>query len=218
MSVEVLLLIVLVGITLLGYMIAINSRGPTKLLISYLLATFFLSATIWSIVQHVSSGQNKEQQEEFRRLEREKREVEERIRSKELSLMKSKKLMEAATKINSIINQGTGYASNMMNIEFRDFSVELDVLMGRAKVMNKKIATLVEEYAKLKRESDLFPESATTINDALTNLSEATKYYNLYFRAEDTNQEELRERLLRQKSRKAYDLFKKASSQVASAL
>jgi hypothetical protein len=169
-------------------------------------------------VQHVSSGQNKEQQEEFRRLEREKREVEERIRSKELSLIKSRKLMEAAAKINSIINQGTGYASNMMNIEFKDFSVELDVLMGRANAMRNKITELVEEYAKLKKESELFPESAITINNALADLSEAAKYYNLYFKAEDTAQEELRERLLRQKSRKAYDLFKKASTQVASAL
>ncbi|MGD9199955.1 MAG: hypothetical protein PVI26_00190 [Chitinispirillia bacterium] len=215
---EVLLIFVLVGITLLGYMIAINSRGPTKLSISYLLATCFLIGTVWAIVQHVSSGQNKEQQEEFRRLEREKREVEERIRSKELSLIKSRKLMEAAAKINSIINQGTGYASNMMNIEFKDFSVELDVLMGRANAMRNKITELVEEYAKLKKESELFPESAITINNALADLSEAAKYYNLYFKAEDTAQEELRERLLRQKSRKAYDLFKKASTQVASAL
>jgi len=218
MSVEVLLLIVLVGITLLGYMIAINSRGPTKLSISYLLATCFLIGTVWSIVQYVSSGQNKEQQQEFLRLEREKREVEERVRSKELSLMKSKKLMEAANKINSVINQGTGYASNMMNIEFKDFSVELDVLMGRANVMKTKVTTLIEDYSKLNKESELFPESAATITDALNELSEAAKYYNLYFRSEDTAQEELRERLLRQKSRKAYDLFKKASSQVASTL
>lgn len=218
MPVEILLLFVLGGITFLGYMIAINSHGPTKLAISYLMATIILIFTVYAFIQHVNSGLDSKKQEKYLQYEREKKKAEEHIRLREQSLIKSKKMMEAANTINGIINQGTGYASNMMNIEFKDFSVELDVLMGRANVMIKKVKELENEFEKLNNEKKLFPESIPTIQEALKQLSEAAKYYRLYFRAEDTAQEELRERILRQKARESYDLFKKASSQVASTM
>lgn len=216
MSVEILLLGILVGVTLLGYMVAINSRGPTRLSISYLIATLLLAGSVWAIVQHVNSGLDKRQQAEYQQLEREKQEAEERIRSQEQTLLKNKSMMEAANKINGIISQGTGYASTMMNIDLKDLTVELNVLMARTSKMKNNIAALVKEFENLREERAFFPESVPTINDALGNLTDAVKYYRLYYRAEDSPQEELRERVLRQKARKAYDLFKKAGSQVAS--
>ena len=77
MSIEILLLGILVGITLLGYMIAINSHGPTRLSVSYLIATLILAGTVWAIVQHVNYGDSKKQQEMYRRLELEKKKAEE---------------------------------------------------------------------------------------------------------------------------------------------
>lgn len=218
MSTEILLLGVLIGITLVAYLVAINSHGTTRLSISYLIATVLLAGTVWAIVQHVNSGLSRVQQEEFRRLEREKIEAEDRARSQTESLQKNKKMMDAATKINAIITQGASYASTMMNQELRDFSVELDVLMGRAGAMKEKITQLSVELQKMKEECSLFPESIPTINEGFNNLNEAVKYYYLYYKSEDSAQEELRERTMRQKASQAYDLFKKAGTQIASSL
>jgi hypothetical protein len=199
-------------------MIAINSQGATKLSISYLIATVTLAITVWAIVQLSNTWQQSKDQQRFKKLEQEKMLAEERIRAQEEKMMKSKQMVDAANKINEVISQGTGYASNMRSVDVKDFSVELDVLVGRANAMKNKINTLVKQYESLREESSYFPDTRPTINEALNNLREAAKYYWLYFRAEDTAQEELRERIFRQKARKAYDLLKQASSNIASSL
>lgn len=218
MSIEILLLGMLVGITLLGYMVAINSRGPTKLSISYLLATVLLAGSVWAIVQHVNSGTDRIQKDMLHRLEMEKQQAEEFARSKEQSLIENRNKMDAAAKINEIISQGTGHASTMMNVDLRNFSVELDALMGRANAMKNEIAAMTNKLDNLREEKAMFSGCAPILNDALSNLTDAAKYYRLYFRAEDTAQEVLRERIMRQKARQAYNLFKKASSQITSSI
>ncbi len=214
MSVEVLLLGLMVGITLLGYMIAVNSHGSTRLSISYLIATVLLAGTVYSIVQHVNMDLDRKQQQEYKRLEMEKEQAEERIKSQEQTLMRGKRMMDAAGKINSIINQGTGYASNMMNVDLRDFSVELDVLMGRATAMSRKVNALSSEFNALSSEAAYFAEGSSLVKNSLKSLKEAANYYKLYFRAEDTVQEELRERMMRQKARQAYNQLSQASSKI----
>lgn len=218
MSIEIMLLGILLGITLLAYMIAINSHGPTRLSVSYLIATLILAGTVWAVVQHVNYGDSQKQQKRLKQLELEKQQMEDFARSQKQSLLDNKKKMDAASKINEIISQGTGYASNMMNVDLKDFSVELDVLTGRANQMKNDVAALVTEFENLKQEKTLFPESVPSINEALGNLTEAAKYYRRYFRAEDSIQEELRERLMRQKAREAYDMLKKIGSQISSSI
>jgi hypothetical protein len=218
MSIEILLLGILVGITIVGYMIAINSKGSTRLVFSYLLATALLAGSVWAIVQHVNSGADRVQKEMYRRLELEKQKAEDVARTQEQSLVENRKKMEAAAKINEIISQGTSFASTMMNVDLKDFSVELDVLVSRANAMKNDIETVVNNFENLKNTSALFPDCVPTMNEALSNIGEAVKYYRLYFKAEDSVQEELRERTMRQKAREAYNLFKKASSQVTSTI
>jgi cell division protein ZapA (FtsZ GTPase activity inhibitor) len=218
MSIEILLLCVLVGITLLAYLVAINSHGTTRLSVSYMIATFLLAGTVWAIVQHVNSGLSRIQQEEFRRLEREKTLAEERALSQGETLQKNKVMMDAATKLNGIVNQGSNYASSLLNLEVRDFSVELDVLMTRANAVRSKITQLTQEFQALKEETGYFSESGVMITEALNVLAEAVKYYSLYYKAEDSAQEDLRERSMRQKASQAYDLFKKAGAQIAASL
>jgi chromosome segregation ATPase len=218
MSSEIMLLGVLIGITLLGYMIAINSHGPTRLSVSYLIATLILAGTVWAIVQYVNYGADKKQQERIMNLQLEKQQIEDRARNQEQSFMENRKKIEAANKVKELINQGAGYASTMINVDLRDFSTELDELVGRANSMKNNIAALETAFENLKNEKSQFPGTVPTINEALSNLNEAAKYYRLYFRAEDSAQEEIRERVMRQKAREAEDLFKKASSQIASSM
>jgi hypothetical protein len=217
MNTDILLLAVIVGITLLAYMVAINShQGPTRLSISYLLSTLMLAGTVWAIVQYVNAGLDQKQAAQFQRLELEKRMAEERVASQEQAMLESKKRMGFASKLNAVINQATGIATAMVNVDLRDYSVELDVLVGRALEAQKKTEELVAEFQKVKAEGAAFPQSIQLVEGALNELVEATKYYTLYFRSEDSAQEELRDRMLRQKSRNAYEQLKKATSQIAS--
>jgi uncharacterized coiled-coil DUF342 family protein len=216
MSTDILLLVVMGSITLLAYMVAINAHGPTKLTISYLLATLMLAVSVWAIVQYVNTGLDRKQAEVFQRLETEKKLAEERIATQEQALMENKSRMNYAAKLNSIINQATGLATTMVNVDLRDYSVELDVLAARAAESQKKAQELVADFQKVKAESTYFPQSVQQIASAINELTEAAKYYVIYFRAEDSAQEELRDRMMRQKARNAWEQLKLATSQIAS--
>jgi hypothetical protein len=216
MNIEIYLLCIFVGMTLLGYLIAINSHGPTRLSVSYLIATLMLAGTVWGIVQYVNSGLDKQQMEQFKRLENEKQRAEERIRTQEQQLLENKQLMTYAAKISDIITEGTGLSTTMMNTDLRDFSQELDVLMGRAEETRRKCKALQDQFEKIRKEQDYFTEGKKAISQALTHLVEASSYYTMYFRSEDGAQEEMRERVMRRKARDAYELLKNAASDLAS--
>lgn len=216
MSVEVLLLGVLVGLTILAYMIAINAHGPTRLSFSYLLATVLLAGTVWAVIQHVNSGLDRRERSELRRLEFERQQAEQRARSREEELRENRERLSYATKLNSVINRGMGLATTMMNVDLRDFSLNLDRLLARARTTDAQTEELADEFRKFSRNQNHFQESTSHLQDGLGHLKEAGNYYVLYFKSEDSEQEILRERLMRQKARAAYQDFKRAGSLVAS--
>jgi hypothetical protein len=104
----------------------------------------------------------------------------------------------------------------MINANLRDPNVELDVLIGRAADIKRKSEELATDFDKFKPSDSLFTESANLTKEAVKQLVEAAQYYSLYYHAEDGAQEELRERIMRQKSAGAHDLLQKATSLVAS--
>jgi hypothetical protein len=214
-SLEIYLLCVFGGMTLLAYMIAINSHGPTRLSFSYLIATLMLAGTVWAIVQYVNSGYDKQKMEEISKLEQAKQKAEELAHTQEQALLENKDRMGYSAQVNNVINEGTGLSTTMMNVDLRDFSVELDVLTNRAAETRHKCEDLDKEYEKTAAEKEYFPQTKASVHDALGSLDEAAKYYGLYYKSEDGAQEEMRERMLRQKARQAYELFKKAGSLLA---
>jgi hypothetical protein len=217
MSVELLLLTILGGITLLAYMIAINSHGPTRLSISYLLATVLLAATVWAVVQHVNSGQDQMYQAKLRQEAQIREEAEKQKGEAEKALVESRGHATFAAKLNTYINQGTGLATTLINIDVRDMSMELDALVARANDARSKCVALQTEFGKVTTDDDFFGPSMGLVKDAITTLAESAQYYTLYYRSDDSAQEELRERVMRQKAREAYEKFQKASAMVATA-
>jgi hypothetical protein len=219
MNIELLLLMVLAGLTLLAYMVALNSHGTTRLAISYLMATVILVGSVWATVQYVNSGDNRRKMEEFRRLESEKQKAEEQVHSQEAAmqtaLRENKERLVTATRINSIITRGTALSSTMMNANMRDSNLELDVLIGRANDVKRKSEDLSAEFEKTKVTDSLFTESMSLIKEAFRQLIEAAQYYVLYYHAEDGAQEELRERIMRQKASGAHDILQKANTLIA---
>lgn len=220
MSVELLLLMVLAGMTLLAYMVALNSHGPTRLAISYLMATVLLVGSVWATVQYVNSGDNRRKMEEFKRLEFEKQKAEDQVHSQEAAmqtaLRENKERLITATRINSIVTRGIALSSTMINSNVRDPNLELDVLVGRANEVKRKSEDLAAEFEKMKVTDSLFTESTSLVKEAFKQLTEAAQYFVLYYRAEDGAQEELRERIMRQKASGAHDILQKASTLIAS--
>lgn len=216
MSIEVLFLALACGMTILAYMIAINAQGPTRLSLSYLLATIMLAATVWGIVQYVNSDLDAKKLAELQQLEKEKKIAEERIKSQEEVLKTNKERMEIATKLNTIITKGTGLASTILNVDLQNGSVGLETLLKKAADVKKNCDELKNEFEKINITDTFFNEPMNQLKEAIQNLSEAAYYYRSFYYAEDSEQEDLRERILRQKARNAYDLFQKVSVTIAS--
>jgi hypothetical protein len=157
--------------------------------------------------------------EELKKLELEKQKAEEQMHSQEaamqLALRQNKERLTFAARLNGVITQGAALATTMINSDVRDMNLELDILLGKATETKRKADELAVEFDKFKIEDTLFTHSGTMVKDAIKQLVEAAQYYVLYFRAEDNAQEELRERIMRQKATSARDLLQKASSLIS---
>jgi hypothetical protein len=180
--------------------------------LSYLLATVLLAATVWTIVQHVNLGMDKE----FRTLQMEKTRAEERALSQEEALKTNKERMSFAARLNTAITSGTALATSLINVDLQDRSAELETLIGRAVDTKKKVETFKFDFEKLTTTDTFFNEPLTLIKEGVLLLTEAAQYYQQYYYSEDSDQEALRERILRQKARNAYEKFQKASVLIAS--
>ena len=207
-----MLLTLMCALTLISYMIAINAHGPVRLSLSYLLATILLGATVWTIVQHVNLGMDKQ----FRTLQIEKTKAEERVLSQEEALKTNKERMSFAARLNTVITSGTALATSLINIDLQDRSADLETLIGRAVETRKKVETFKQDFEKLATTDTFFNEPLTLIRDGVQLLTESAQYYQQYYYSEDSDQEALRERILRQKARNAYEKFQKASVLIAS--
>lgn len=215
MNTEILLLALACGMTLLAYMVAINAHGPTRLSLSYLLATVMLAGTVWCIVQYVNIGVDSKKIEVLNKLEQEKRLAEEKALSNEEQLRANKDRMAKIAHLNKVISIGSGYATSLISVNLQDASLELDGLLARTSEMKKKIDDLNTEFLSVPVQDVFFTESMTMLNDAMKLLTEAATYYRLYYQAVDSTQELNREKVLRQKARDAYELFQKAGTKVA---
>jgi hypothetical protein len=220
MSVEILLLVLLGAITLLAYMVAINSHGSARLAFSYLLATVILAVTVWATVQYVNTDINAKNMEEFKKLESEKQKAEDQMKSQEQqysqAMRTSKERLAVAAKLHEILTNATGLATLMINTDLHDMSMDLDAMVGRSVDTKHRSDQTLADFEKIKVTDSLFSESASLIRDGLKTLTEASQYYYLYFKAEDAAQEELRERIMRQKARIASETLQKAGSQITS--
>jgi hypothetical protein len=220
MSVEVLLLVLLAAVTLLAYMVAINSHGPSRLAFSYLIATVILAGSVWAIVQYVNTDINAKKMEEFKKLESEKQKAEDQVKSQEQqysqAMRQSKEHMAIAARLRDVLTNATGLATMMINTDLRDMSSDLDAMVGRSVDAKRRCDQLLADFDKSKTTDTLFSESVSLIKEGLKTLAEASQYYYLYFKAEDSAQEELRERIMRQKARIASETLQKASTLITS--
>ncbi|HEX3020043.1 MAG TPA: hypothetical protein VHP36_07060 [Chitinispirillaceae bacterium] len=216
MNIEIILLGIACSMTLLAYMVAINAHGPTRLSLSYFLATVMLAGNVWGVIQYVNNDRNKIKMEEMKRLEAENRIAEEKILEQERSLKAHKEELGMVASLNPVINTGIALASSLLNANFQDGSMEIDALIARASESKIKVEKLKEEYLNIKFTDTFLPDARQDVYDAIQLLGEAALNFRSYYNAEDTNQEVIRERVVRQKAKLAYEKFKSASNLISS--
>lgn len=204
MSVEVLLLAVLVGLTILAYMIAINAKGAVRLIFSFLFATVMLAGSVWAIVQHYTIKDEMTKAEKLRQLELQKRLAEEELQTRD-------ELMSHVSQLSEIISAGNEYATALAGTDLQDPNLDLDGLMARAAAYKRKVDLLRSKLKEAQEARSSFPEAAAFIKEGIQFLAESCYFHRIYYYSETTQQEQARERVLRQKARDAQDRLQKAS-------
>jgi len=215
-TVELLLLGIAVGMTLLAYMVAINAHGPTRLSLSYLIATVMLAATVWAIVEYVNTNQDaKKSQVLQQRIEAEKKMAEEKILSQQELYKQNLEKVNVASKLTAFASKGNILATSIINVNLQDRALEMNVLMGRAAEARKNAESMKTELNGLSENQTYFSEINGVLTEAVQLLIESANFYRSYYHAEDSEQEALRERLMRQKARAASEKFLSATSMIA---
>lgn len=218
MTVEVLLLINLGGLTLLAYLVAINAHGAARLALSYLVATLMLAGTVFVVVQYVNSGVDAQRQQELAAMAAEKQRIEQQLLAEQqraTQTVEDKGRTAMGEKVRGLAGRGNAMANKLLNMDLQDRSVDFDALVARAVATVKEIEQFKQEVESAAVESaPMFPEASQSLKDAVGVLKEAGYYYRQFYNSEDSDQEDLRGRVMRQKARAAGEQFQKSSGQV----
>jgi len=214
MSVEVMLLVIIGGLTLLGYMVAINAHGTARMSLSYLIATLMLGATVWVVVQYLNSGVAEQRKAEIQRLAKEKDLAEQRLQEEQEAGKGDRERQAMADKMRAVIAKASPLASRMTAMDMQDRSVDFDGLVARAVALGKEVDEVRQEFEAMTGPQSVFAEATATVKEAMQVLKEAAYYCRLFYQSEDSDQEDLRARIMRQKARSASDLFQKATGQL----
>ncbi len=214
MSVEVLLLIVIAGLTLLAYLIAINAHGPARLGLSYVVATLMLAGTVWVVVVHVNAGVGLQHNREMKLAEQKLREQEAKLREQTEQGQEQKTKAALAEKLRAVVTRGTALSTRMTAVDLRDRSVDFDALVARASAAAGEADEIKQEFEAIPLSQQYFTTVFETLKEAVQLLKDASYYYRSFYSSEDSDQEDLRSRIMRQKARSASEQFQKASGQI----
>jgi hypothetical protein len=211
MTVELLLISIAGGITLLAYLIAINAQGPFRLSVSYLMATLMLAGTVWIVIQYVNEGVEVKKNNELAKIEMLRKIDEQSIKQQADSILLQGKLHAGiASKMILIISNASNYANLILNADLQSKTMDFETLMDKASETKKKVDDISAQYAHMDSIQMLFPDSYLLIKDGIGCLSEAAANYKNYYFSEDSSQESQREKVLRMRAKVALEKFNKA--------
>lgn len=213
MTVELLLIVIIGGITLLGFLIAINAHGPFRLSVSYFLATLMLAGTVWIIVQYVNKDIELKKTEELSKLERNRiAELENYKQRAEDIARKNKTYVEITKQFVAIVSNASNYALMMQNVNLQNKNLDFETLVRKASDSKNKVDELSAQFSKMDSIKIIYPDSYELISDGIKSLTEAAISYKNYYYSEDSTEEGKREKSMRLRAKDALDKFSKASS------
>lgn len=213
MTVEILLIAIACGITLLAYMIAINAHGAVRISFSYFLATMMLAGSVWLIVQYVNRDLEEKRKLEIVRIEEKRKAEAETFRKNAEAMVEKNKLQSSYTaKLVIFISNASSIANQILSVDLQNRNVDYETLVGRAAETRRKVDELSKQYREMDSLEASMPDQYVIIKDGLKSLTDAAINYKSYYLSEDSTQEMQREKALRYKAKDALDKFNKAES------
>ena len=213
MGTETLFLALLVFLTVIAYMIAINAHGVWRLTLSFLLATCMLGGTVWAIILQYSTTTKTAVLVERRRLEAERKEF---MQDKEQALAKEQ--MGNAARASQLVAQAKNLAASLQAEALQDPAYTYEQLVARSAASEQRFAALQSEVDAYGQVVALYPDAAKLLTEAMAELKEACKLYRSYYYAENSAAEQARERQMKQRAGKARELLAKADKVLESAV
>ncbi len=208
------------GITLLGYMIAINAHGAVRISISYLIATVLLVATVFVVVQHVD--------QKLRMEAAMKQEAQAALAAyakpatpppaPDTTVEVDKKKTEAGARISAFIADGKAILQSVVGADMRDPNLDYNSLVARASDASARANQFRQRIEVMEVDLALFPSCVPLIQQAASHLSSSCSYCRGYFHAENSDDESARYRQMLNEARTASDFFQQADIQLSTGL
>ncbi len=216
LNVEILLMVILVGITIIGYMIAINAQGTTRMSLSYLLATVLLAGTALVIVQFVNGQTSQILEEEYlTRLASEKEAMEQRLVESGTAreeLQEIELRNDEVLEVQAIVLDAIEIAEVLATMNMQDYTLTIDQKISKAATIKRQVQALKTKYSTI--ESNLVYTQNNSFPQAIEKLVKSSLYCKLYYTAEDSEQEGTREQVMRTNAVAAKRLLNQFNNQL----
>lgn len=219
MEIQVYLLILMAAVTLSAFVSAVNSRGTARVVLSYIFAGLTLLLTVFSVLKYMSD-------QELAQKEAEKAKYEEQLRQAELQRQAEEEARLAASQnsgvegekkckvdLVSIAGNGSSIARAILNVDVEDEKADYDALLARSSSLKGQAFELKRKLGEVQvpAGNTALEDGKKAVEKGLNSLTVAANYFNLYFKAEDEDEEDERYDLYKQNAKAAVSGFTKAS-------
>jgi hypothetical protein len=220
LSTDITLLIILTSITVVGYLIAINSQGVARMSLSYLLATVLLAFNVFVVVQYANSSLNSKREVVYQgKIDAEKQKLENLVASQETKKAANKRAdeiakNEEAIKLIAFLEKSIKLSNDLRSVQLSNYALTYDQLVERANKRIREATALKRKFNALSSSLNYFSAESNNVRSGLAKLSKSAQYSKLYYSAEDGSQEEVREQVVRSNAAGAKTIFSQVKKSV----
>jgi len=204
MSTEILLLAVLASMTVVAFMITLNTRGKWRATISAMLSACLLGGTVWLFTLQYSAIDKDEARGERRRLSLK-------------DLVPPPPKQNNAQQLSALLEEAGDFAAELEHAKLYIPSYTHEQLVARASALESNFEALLNEVNDSKAVLDKYPDAAKTVNEAMEELKGACHLLRAYYYAENTDGEISTERLMKSRAHNAGEALVRAVKMIKSA-
>ena len=190
MSADITPIILMTGLTIVAVMIAINTHGRLRSILSYSLATVLFGLTVVVCFNHAPGVFRKGYESGWLPFEPVEKGINNQHPPRPAETGKlSPEGLQSAVSLKKLSAEGIACANVLLNKELKDESVELETLVGRASEMRRRVESIRNAFAGISMTDTAFRIPNSSIKEGIQLLSEAAQLYLQYYYAEDSTQQ-----------------------------
>lgn len=202
-----LLFILLFGMTVVAFIIAINSRGPVRMAFSYVLATALLVACVYESMLYWGESRLQDQLKRAQALE-------EARRLREQADQNQGALAAYGDFLKSLATRGKIVTVKMRNLNLEDETIDMEVYFAVASSASAEAGRLLRELEARKVPEEKFKGAYEMLKKGIGQTQNAAKYLNLYFKSENEEEEARRAQIYSSSIREAVYIFDQIDNMV----